>query len=85
MLRKEIQQSSQGIELERKQLIQKVEEETTVNRAEIQRLERTLQLKDQEMKKIRSLAREIVTQRSELEKFLMNGIEHVKKQIGFAR
>ncbi len=75
----------QEFDLERTHLIEqaRVEHETTRN--EIIKLQRTLELKTREMNKIKKLSKIIIEQRTELETFFLDALQHVKKQISTNR
>ncbi|UJR14692.1 hypothetical protein I4U23_001685 [Adineta vaga] len=72
-------------DVERKQLIEKSHRLHESSRNEIVRLQRNLESKTKEMIKVKKLAKIIIEQRSELETFFLDALQHVKKQIAFNR
>jgi hypothetical protein len=84
-LESSLTQFIQEFDLERTHLIEqaRVEHETTRN--EIIKLQRTLELKTREMNKIKKLSKIIIEQRTELETFFLDALQHVKKQISTNR
>ncbi|NXS56501.1 BBOF1 factor, partial [Brachypteracias leptosomus] len=48
---------------------------------EIKKLQQLLEMKDQEMKRVKKLARNILNERTEVEKFFLDALEHVKQEI----
>lgn len=48
---------------------------------EISKLQRTVELKTKEMNKVKKLARNILEQRTEIERFFLESLEQVKKEI----
>lgn len=48
---------------------------------EVARLQKTVELKTKEMNKVKKLAKNILDQRTEVERFFLEGLETVKKEI----
>ena len=48
---------------------------------EIDKLTKTLELKTKEMNKVKKLAKNILEQRSEIERFFLESLDYVRKQI----
>ena len=57
----------------------RVENESAMT--EITKLQRIVALKSKEMKKVKRLAKNILDQRTEVERFFLEALEHVKKEI----
>ena len=60
-----------------------IENESATN--EIKKLQRTLELKTREAAKIKKLAKNILDQRTEMERFFLEALEHVKLEIAANR
>ena len=71
--------------VERKQIVEKSHILHESSRNEIVKLQRNLETKTKEMIKVKKLAKIIIDQRSELETFFLDALQHVKKQIAFNR
>lgn len=52
---------------------------------EVARLQKTVELKTKEMNKVKKLAKNILDQRTEVERFFLEGLETVKKEIAAER
>lgn len=68
-------------ETEQMSTIEKTKTETESARVEIIKLQRTIDLKTKEMNKVKKLAKNILDQRSEIERFFLESLEYVKKEI----
>ncbi|XP_031564389.1 basal body-orientation factor 1-like [Actinia tenebrosa] len=68
-------------EAERVKIVDNAVVETKNSRAEIARLQRVIQLKTKEMNKVKRLAKNILDQRTEVEQFFLDSLEHVKNEI----
>ena len=68
-------------ELEQQALVEKTMVETESARIEISKLQRMVELKSKEMNKVKKLARNILDQRTEVERFFLESLEEVKKEI----
>lgn len=71
--------------MERSNILEDASIKHEASRSEIMKLQRTLELKTKEMNKIKKLAKIIIEQRTELETFFINALQHVKKQIALNR
>uniref|UniRef100_A0A670YBK5 Basal body-orientation factor 1 n=1 Tax=Pseudonaja textilis TaxID=8673 RepID=A0A670YBK5_PSETE len=65
--------------------IKKTEEKALVQnqagRIEIEKLEQLLELKEREMSRVKKLARNVLNERTEVEKFFLDALEQVKQEI----
>lgn len=65
--------------------IKKTEEKALVQnqaaRTEIEKLEQLLEMKEREMSRVKKLARNILNERTEVEKFFLDALEQVKQEI----
>ncbi|XP_063145016.1 basal body-orientation factor 1 [Candoia aspera] len=65
--------------------VKKTEEKALVQnqagRTEIEKLEQLLEMKDREMSRVKKLARNILNERTEVEKFFLDALEQVKQEI----
>lgn len=52
---------------------------------EIYKLQNLLQMKDREMNRVKKLAKNILDERTEVERFFLDALHHVKQQIAFNR
>ena len=86
MLEKSLSQSVEEMKGEKDQLRKKGERERRELQAELEMSRRALKLKTRELKNIRKLAREVLTQRSNVENFLISSLttvkDHIKKEQG---
>ncbi|XP_066916433.1 basal body-orientation factor 1-like [Clytia hemisphaerica] len=62
-------------------LVQKHNQEQEGNKMEIARLQRIIELKNKEMSRVKKLAKNILDQRSDVEKFFIESLEMVKTEI----
>jgi len=72
-------------EVEQGALVAKTNDEMEWSRTEIAKLQRVIQLKTKEMNKVKKLARNILDQRTEVERFFLDALDQVKKEIAFHR
>ena len=72
-------------EVERTALMKRAELETETAKVEIVKLQRTVDLKTREMNKVKKLARNILDQRTEMERFFLDALETVKREIAANR
>jgi uncharacterized membrane protein len=72
-------------EAERASLAEKTKIENESAKNEISKLQRTVDLKTREMNKIKRLARNILEQRTDIERFFLDALEQVKKEIAATR
>ena len=68
-------------ETDRSGLIEKAQIENQSSKVEISKLQRTVDLKTREMNKVKKLARNILEQRTEMERFFLEALEQVKIEI----
>ncbi|NXK54397.1 BBOF1 factor, partial [Chauna torquata] len=55
--------------------------ENEASMVEIKKLQQLLEMKDREMNRVKKLARNILNERTELERFFLDALEHVKQEI----
>ncbi|NXC40657.1 BBOF1 factor, partial [Penelope pileata] len=55
--------------------------ENQASMVEIRKLQHLLEMKDQEMNRVKKLARNILNERTEVERFFLGALEHVKQEI----
>ncbi|XP_015720553.1 basal body-orientation factor 1 isoform X2 [Coturnix japonica] len=55
--------------------------ENQASMVEIKKLQHLLEMKDQEMNRVKKLARNILNERTEVERFFLDALEHVKQEI----
>ena len=72
-------------ETERDSLISKAQVENDSAKVEIAKLQRTVDLKTKEMNRVKKLAKNILDQRTEMERFFLDSLEHVKLEIAATR
>ncbi len=72
-------------ESERVALVEKHRIATESATVEISKLQRTVDLKTKEMNKVKKLAKNILDQRTEMERFFLEALEHVKLEIAANR
>lgn len=70
---------------EKEDLIRKAQIENDSARNEIAKLQRTVEMKTKEMNKVKRLAKNILDQRTEIERFFLESLEHVKLEIAANR
>lgn len=68
-------------ETERINTIKKCRLELESSQIELDKLQKTLQLKTKEMSKVKKLAKNILEQRSDIERFFLDSLDFVKKQV----
>ena len=68
-------------ESEKDSLIEKANIENEASKVEITQLQRVIELKSKEMSRVKKLAKNILDQRTELERFFLDSLEHVKAEI----
>ncbi len=71
--------------MERQHLIEKARIENESAKTEISKLQRIIQLKSKEMNKVKKLAKNILDQRTEMERFFLESLQHVKMEIAANR
>ena len=72
-------------ETERRALVTKAQIENEASKVEIAKLQRTVDLKTREMNKVKKLAKNILDQRTEMERFFLEALEQVKSEISANR
>ena len=72
-------------ESDRQALVSKAQVENESSRVEISKLQRTVDLKTREMNKVKKLAKNILEQRTEMERFFLEALEQVKNEIATNR
>ncbi|XP_040528637.1 basal body-orientation factor 1 [Gallus gallus] len=55
--------------------------ENQASMVELKKLQHLLEMKDQEMNRVKKLARNILNERTEVERFFLDALEHVKREI----
>ncbi|NXL07256.1 BBOF1 factor, partial [Mesembrinibis cayennensis] len=55
--------------------------ESQASTVEIKKLQQLLEMKDREMNRVKKLARNILNERTEVERFFLDALEHVKQEI----
>ena len=70
---------------DRQSLIAQAKVENDSARVEIAKLQRTVDLKTKEMNRVKKLAKNILDQRTEMERFFLDSLEHVKMEIASTR
>ena len=85
LLETSLTQFIQEFDTERKNLIEQSRTVHDTSRNDIIKLQRGLEIKTKEMNKIKKLAKIIIEQRTEVETFFLDALQHVKKQISLNR
>jgi len=62
-------------------LVTRTHAESESAREEVSRLQRTIELKSKEMNRVKKLAKNILDQRTDVERFLLDALQHVKGEI----
>ncbi|XP_035395146.1 basal body-orientation factor 1 [Cygnus atratus] len=68
-------------ETETKKTQHQAQIENQASMVEIKKLQQLLEMKDQEMNRVKKLARNILNERTEVERFFLDALEHVKQEI----
>lgn len=66
---------------EKQMIVRTAETENESAKTEVVKLRRMLDLKTKEMNRVKRLAKNILDQRTEVERFFLESLEHVKKEI----
>lgn len=66
---------------EKKAIVEKFSIETEASKIELAKLQRIIELKTKEMNKVKRLAKNILDQRTELERFFLEALDTVKSEI----
>ena len=72
---------SREFHTEKRAVTEKYRIEAEAAKIEIAKLQRVIELKTKEMNKVKRLAKNILDQRTELERFFLESLEHVKQEI----
>ena len=72
---------SREFETTRKDIVHKARIENEAAKIEIAKLQRVIELKTKEMNKVKRLAKNILDQRTELERFFLESLEQVRQEI----
>lgn len=81
ILEKSLSQMVREFEIERENIIKKCGIELESSTIELDKLTKTLNLKTKEMSKVKKLAKNILEQRTEIERFFLDSLDHVKRQV----
>ncbi len=85
VLEKSLSQVIKEFETERQRLIEKYRIETESTTIELKKLRKTLELKTNEMNKVKKLGKTIIEQRSDIERFFLDSLDYVKLQVSANR
>ncbi|CAF0840532.1 unnamed protein product [Brachionus calyciflorus] len=85
VLEKSLSQVIREFETERESLIHKCKLEMESGSIELEKMKRALELKNKEMNKVKKLAKNILEQRSDIERFFLDSLDYVKKQVSINR
>ncbi|CAC5418876.1 Basal body-orientation factor 1 [Mytilus coruscus] len=81
LLEKSLSHMSREFDTTRKDLITRSRIENEASKIEIAKLQRVIELKNKEMNKVKRLAKNILDQRTELERFFLESLEQVRMEI----
>ena len=81
ILEKSLSQVVREFEHERTNIIKQCKTEMDSSVIELEKTKRTLELRNKEMNKVKKLAKNILEQRSDIERFFLDSLDYVKKQI----
>jgi DNA repair exonuclease SbcCD ATPase subunit len=81
ILEKSLSQVVREFEIERTNIIKKCKLELESSTTELEKLQKMMEMKNKEMNKVKKLAKNILEQRSEIERFFLESLDYVKKQI----
>lgn len=85
ILEKSLSQVVREFEVERTNIIRMCRTEMDSSVIELEKTKRTLALRNKEMNRVKKLAKNILEQRSELERFFLDSLDFVKKEIATNR
>lgn len=85
ILEKSLSHVVREFEVERKAIVHKAEIERDAAKVEIVKLQRVIELKTREMNKVKRLAKNILDERTELERFFLQSLDQVKAEIAANR
>jgi len=80
-----LDQQKQDYNDERQVVLSSAVQQSAIDRADIARLQQTLSLREIEMKKVKMLAKKVIDDRSDMEKFFIEALDHVCRQIRSSR
>lgn len=81
LLEKSLSHMSREFDTTRKDILSKARIENEASKIEIAKLQRVIELKTKEMNKVKRLAKNILDQRTELERFFLESLEQVRIEI----
>lgn len=81
LLEQSLRHAVREFEVEQGALLAKTNDEMEWSRTEVAKLQRVVQLKTKEMNKVKKLARNILDQRTEVERFFLDALDQVKKEV----
>ena len=81
ILEKSLSQIIKEFEIERFNLIEKCKLELESSKTELEKVKKMLELRNKEMNKVKKLAKNILEQRSDIERFFLDSLDYVKQQI----
>lgn len=81
LLEKSLSHMSREFDTTRKDLLTRSRIENEASKIEIAKLQRVIELKNKEMNKVKRLAKNILDQRTELERFFLESLEQVRMEI----
>lgn len=85
ILEKSLAQVVSEFESERDNILRKCRIELESSSSELDKLRKTLELKNKEMNRVKKLAKSILEQRGDIERFFLDSLEFVKRQIYYNR
>ncbi|XP_071161442.1 basal body-orientation factor 1-like isoform X2 [Mytilus edulis] len=81
LLEKSLSHMSREFDTTRKDILTRSRIENEASKIEIAKLQRVIELKNKEMNKVKRLAKNILDQRTELERFFLESLEQVRMEI----
>ncbi len=81
ILEKSLSQVIKEFEIERLNIIEKCKIELESSTTELEKVKKMLDLRNKEMNKVKKLAKNILEQRSDIERFFLDSLDYVKQQI----
>lgn len=80
-LEKSLSHMSREFNTEKRTIVQQARTENEAAKIELAKLQRVIDLKTREMNKVKRLAKNILDQRTELERFFLESLEQVRNEI----
>lgn len=80
-LEKSLSHMSREFSTEKRTIVQQARTENEAAKIELAKLQRVIDLKTREMNKVKRLAKNILDQRTELERFFLESLEQVRNEI----